>query len=100
MVEKVVEAKEATETLHAEEADATVTQAPATEGIEPNVFFSVVIPGTPSKERAVSEDFTRETFEDALDKVSRPLKGRFAHVPYSSEDLIRDKKAEIELEDR
>jgi hypothetical protein len=47
-----------------------------------------------------SEDFTRDAFENALDKVSRPLKGRFAHVPYSSDDLIRDKKAETELEDR
>jgi hypothetical protein len=43
---------------------------------------------------------TREVFEDALDKVSRPLKGRFAHVPYSSDDLIRDKRADVELEDR
>ncbi len=51
-------------------------------------------------EASVPEDFTREVFEDALDKVSRPLKGRFAHVPYSSDDLIRDKKAEVELEDR
>ena len=46
------------------------------------------------------EDFTKEGFEGALDKVSRPLKGRFAHVPYSSEDLIRDKRVEVELEDR
>ena len=46
------------------------------------------------------EDFTREAFEGALDKVSRPLKGRFAHVPYSSDDLIRDKRADVELEDR
>ena len=33
-------------------------------------------------------------------KASRPLKGRFAHVPYSSEDLIKEKKKEAELEDR
>lgn len=99
MAEKVVEAKEATETLHAQETEAKVTQAPVTEGVEPNVFFSVVIPGTPSREQAVSEAFTRDTFEDALDKVSRPLKGRFAHVPYSSDDLIRDKRTEVELED-
>jgi hypothetical protein len=46
------------------------------------------------------ENFTKEAFEGALDKVSRPLKGRFAHVPYSSEDLIRDKRVEVELEDR
>ena len=47
-----------------------------------------------------SEDFTRDAFENALDRVSRPLKGRFAHVPYSSDDLISEKKAEAELEDR
>jgi hypothetical protein len=51
-------------------------------------------------EVAASEDFTRNTFEDALDKVSRPVKGKYAHVPYSSEDLIRDKRTETELEDR
>lgn len=43
---------------------------------------------------------TGEEFEGALDKVSRPLKGRFAHVPYTSEDLIREKREEAELEDR
>ncbi len=47
-----------------------------------------------------SGTFTRETFEDALDKVSRPVKGKYAHVPYSSEDLIREKRTETELEDR
>lgn len=46
------------------------------------------------------ETFTRKNLEGALDKVSRPVKGKYAHVPYSSEDLIRDKRAEIELEDR
>jgi hypothetical protein len=59
-----------------------------------------VIPSSPSKEPAAPEDFTRDTFEDALDKVSRPVKGKYAHVPYSSEDLIRDKQKEVELEDR
>lgn len=49
---------------------------------------------------ATTEAFTRDVFEGALDKVSRPLKGRFAHVPYTSDDLIRDKRAEVELEDR
>ncbi len=46
------------------------------------------------------ETFTRGDFENALDKVSRPIKGKYADVPYSSEDLIRDKRAEVELEDR
>lgn len=53
-----------------------------------------------SLDEAQSADFTKEAFEDALDKVARPLKGRFAHVPYSSEDLIREKREEAELEDR
>jgi hypothetical protein len=43
---------------------------------------------------------TRKTFEDALDKVSTPLRGRLAHVPYSSEDFIKEKREEAELEDR
>ena len=47
-----------------------------------------------------SEDFTEDVFEDALDRVSTPLKGRLAHVPYSSEDFIREKREEAELEDR
>lgn len=46
------------------------------------------------------ESFTRATFESALDRVSRPVKGKYADVPYSSEDLIRDKRTEVELEDR
>jgi len=51
-------------------------------------------------EAVASEDFSRATFEDALDKVSRPVKGKYANVPYSSEDLIREKRAEAQLEDR
>jgi hypothetical protein len=51
--------------------------------------------------RTVMPDmFTRDTFEDALDKVSRPVKGKYADVPYSSEDLIREKRTEAQLEDR
>ncbi len=47
-----------------------------------------------------SDVFTSGAFEDALDKVSRSVKGKYADVPYSSEDLIRDKRAEVELEER
>lgn len=57
-----------------------------------------VVIGPPADEE--SEDFTEDVFEDALDKVSRPLRGRLAHAPYSSEDLIREKREEAELEDR
>ncbi len=49
---------------------------------------------------ATTGTFTRDAFEDALDKVSRPVKGKYADVPYSSEDLIRDKRTEVDLEDR
>jgi hypothetical protein len=51
-------------------------------------------------ESAPADAFTREHFESALDKVSRPVKGKYAHVPYSSEDLIREKREEADLEDR
>jgi len=46
------------------------------------------------------QDFTRETFEGALDKVSRPVKGKYADVLPSSEEYIRDKRREAEREDR
>jgi hypothetical protein len=49
--------------------------------------------------RVQEETFTRGDFEDALDRASRPLRGRLAHVPYSSDDLIKEKKEEVELED-
>ena len=71
----------------------------ATEGramhVESHVWAFTVDP----EAEAGSETFTRGDFEAAIDKVSRPLKGRLAHVPYSSEDLIRDKRQEAELED-
>jgi hypothetical protein len=47
-----------------------------------------------------SEDFTENTFEDALDKASRPVKGKYADTLPSSEEFIRDKRREIELEAR
>jgi len=49
--------------------------------------------------RGQEKSFTRADFEGALDRASRPLKGRLAHVPYSSEDFIKEKKTEVELED-
>lgn len=63
----------------------------------------VAVPGPAERTETVtvtSATFTRATFEDALDTVSRPVKGKYADVPYSSEDLIRDKRVEVELEDR
>lgn len=90
MASEVIEAKE---TLRAEENQVRVTKG------APVTVSSVVIPAGPQRGET-AQGFTRDVFERALDKVSRPLKGRFAHVPYSSDDLIRDKREEVELEDR
>ncbi len=46
------------------------------------------------------EAFTRGDFEAALDKVSRPVKGKYADMLPSSEEFIKDKRREVELEDR
>ncbi len=46
------------------------------------------------------ETFTRQHNEDALDKVSRPVKGKYADILPSSERFIREKRREVELEDR
>jgi len=46
------------------------------------------------------EAFTRGDFEAALDKVSEQVKGKYADVLPSSEEFIRDKRREAELEDR
>jgi hypothetical protein len=65
--------------------------------VESHVWWLTLHPGA----KATSEEtFTREANEDALDKVSRPVKGKYADVPYSSEDLIREKRTETQLEDR
>jgi hypothetical protein len=73
----------------------TVTKGNAEIRIDSHVFTIHPVGGAYS-----SEDFTRETFEDALEKVSHPVKGKYAHIPYSSEDFIRDKRKEVELEER
>ena len=78
----------------------TENQVAVTEGELEHVESHVFITHTSGVAPTTSETFTREAFEGALDKVSRPLKGRFAHVPYSSDDLIRDKRTDVELEDR
>lgn len=41
---------------------------------------------------------TKNLPEKALDKVSQSIKGKYAHIPYSSEDLIREKREEAALE--
>jgi len=71
------------------------------EYVEATIIGVTVPPLRVVHESEVQEEtFTRGDFEGALDKVSRPLRGRLAHVPYSSEDFIREKREEAELEDR
>jgi hypothetical protein len=55
---------------------------------------------TPMGKTSTSEPFTRSVFEGALDRVSRPVKGKYAHILPSSEDFIKDKRDEVELEER
>lgn len=43
---------------------------------------------------------TQEDFEGTLDKVSRPVKGKYADMLPNSEEFIRDKRKEVELENR
>ncbi len=99
MVEPVLEPKETAEadkeTLHATAIPVTVVIG---QGVV--VSSSFVVPAGFREEEAASEDFTEDALEDALDRVSRPVKGKYAHIPYSSEDFIRDKRREAELEDR
>jgi hypothetical protein len=72
----------------------------ATDGREIQVESHVWAFTVEGEAEATTETFTREVFEGTLDRVSTPLKGRLAHVPYSSDDLIRDKRTDVELEDR
>lgn len=107
MSEKTLEMKEkpsARDPFEVTENDVAVTEdqgvLAATEGREIHVESHVWAFTVDAESETPAETYTREDFEGALDKVSRPLKGRFAHVPYSSEDLIGDKRTEVELEDR
>lgn len=84
-------------------AEVTENEIEVTKGSLAHPSSSVSVAGPAGSIRtlaATSAGFTRDAFEDALDKVARPVKGKYADVPYSSEDLIRDKRAEVELEDR
>ncbi len=87
------------ESIAGEAVEVTENQVAVTGGAEVSVE-SHVFAVHPDAKEAATGTFTRNAFEDALDKVSRPLKGRFAHVPYTSDDLINEKRAEVELEDR
>jgi hypothetical protein len=83
-----------------DEVEVTENKVAVTEGRVERVESHLFIARTSGNPATTPETFTRDTFEGALDKVSRPLKGRLAHVPYSSDDLIRDKRMDVELEDR
>lgn len=89
-----------------------------TEGLHPRVGGSRITPseeieyvdaqvtvfGLPFTDTSVSDPrgdaFTREDFEGALDKVSSPVMGKYVDLLPSSEEFIRDKRREAELEDR
>ncbi len=49
---------------------------------------------------AQSEGLTHKGFEDAIDKASRPVKGKYADILPSSERFIQEKQKEVELEER
>ena len=80
--------------------EVTKNQVAVTEGKLEHVESHVFILHTEGYVTTTSEASRVNASEDALEKVSRPVKGKYAHVPYSSEDLIRDKQIEVELEDR
>ncbi len=97
VTEKEAHANDAWEVTESQEA---VAEVATTVGGQIHVTSRVFV-FHPEEKPDAPETFTRGSFENALDKVSRPTsRGKYAHVPYSSEDLIRDKRAEVELEDR
>ena len=64
----------------------------------------VAVPGPAERTETVtatSATFTSATFEEALDKVSRPTgRGKLAHLRPNSEEFARRKQEEIDLEER
>lgn len=55
---------------------------------------SAKIPTKPRKKKAAEEPLSER------EKLAAKIFGKYAWIPYSSEDFNRDKKHEIELEDR
>jgi len=98
-VAKTLEAREK-QTDTGVEIEHTHKEATITRGKDEILVDSHAFTLHQAGEPAVSEDFTRATFENALDKVSRPVKGKYADALPSSEEYIRDKRREAELEDR
>jgi len=72
----------------------------ATEGRAIHVESHVWAFTVDAEVEADPDTLTREDFEGALDKVSRPVKGKYADALPSSEEYIRDKRREAEQEDR
>ncbi len=82
-----------------DEVEVTENQVEVTKGELKHVESHVFIAHT-EREVGASGIFTRGAFEDALDKVSRPVKGKYAAILPSSEEFIKDKRTEVELEER
>jgi hypothetical protein len=63
---------------------------------------TVIVPPLREARKPEPEDktFTRERFEDALDKASRLVQGKYADVMPSTEEFIRQRREEAEAEDR
>lgn len=65
--------------------------------VESHVWWFVPEPEV----EASRETFTRDAYEDALDKVSRSIQGKYADVMPSTEEFIRQRREEeAEVEDR
>ena len=66
-------------------------------------FSLIAVPGPAATKTftATSAAFTDHTFEDALDRVSRLVQGKYAEVMPSTEEFIRQRREEeVEVEDR
>ncbi len=80
-----------------QETENTVKVTTEAEGVK---VTSRVFSASPGGKSSTSELFTRSVFERALDRASRPVKGKYADILPSSEEYIKDKRAEVELEER
>lgn len=87
-----------------EQANSETRRKATTGGIKGSVGTPFTISSVPTWSVPATatepEGFTRDTFGDTLDRVSRPVKGRYADALPSSKEFIRDKRREVELEDR
>jgi hypothetical protein len=72
------------------------------EYVEAKVIGVTVPPLRIVPESEVQEEtFTHSVFEDALDRVSRSVQGKYADVMPSTEEFIRQRREEeAEVEDR